>query len=64
MRQNVDTLLIISNDRLKEFGKDMTLSTAFLMLIIFYLLRQKVLPVIKKTGIINVDFNDVNGNAQ
>ena len=61
MRQNVDTLLIISNDRLKEFGKDMTLSTAFSHADnILSVAAKGIAEVIKKTGIINVDFNDVN----
>ena len=29
MRQNVDTILIINNERLREFGKNMSLSEAF-----------------------------------
>ena len=61
MRQNVDTLLIISNDRLKEFGKDMTLSNAFSHADnILSVAAKGIAEVIKKTGIINVDFNDVN----
>lgn len=61
MRQNVDTLLIISNDRLKEFGKDMTLSNAFSHADnILAVAAKGIAEVIKKTGIINVDFNDVN----
>lgn len=61
MRQNVDTLLIISNDRLKEFGKDMTLSSAFSHADnILSVAAKGIAEVIKKTGVINVDFNDVN----
>jgi len=61
MRENVDTLLIISNDRLKEFGKDMTLSSAFSHADnILSVAAKGIAEVIKKTGIINVDFNDVN----
>jgi len=61
MRQNVDTLLIISNDRLKEFGKNMTLSNAFSHADnILSVAAKGIAEVIKKTGIINVDFNDVN----
>ena len=64
MRQNVDTLLIISNDRLKEFGKDMTLSTAFSHADnILSVAAKGIAEVIKKTGIINVDFNDVNNTV-
>ena len=61
MRENVDTLLIISNDRLKEFGRDMTLSSAFSHADnILSVAAKGIAEVIKKTGIINVDFNDVN----
>ncbi len=61
MRGNVDTLLIISNDRLKEFGRDMTLSSAFSHADnILSVAAKGIAEVIKKTGIINVDFNDVN----
>ena len=61
MRDNVDTLLIISNDRLKEFGKDMTLSSAFSHADnILSVAAKGIAEVIKKTGIINVDFNDVS----
>jgi cell division protein FtsZ len=61
MRQNVDTLLIISNDRLKEYGKNMTLSNAFSHADnILSVAAKGIAEVIKKTGIINVDFNDVN----
>jgi len=61
MRDNVDTLLIISNDRLKEFGRDMTLSSAFSHADnILSVAAKGIAEVIKKTGIINVDFNDVN----
>ena len=61
MRQNVDTLLIISNDRLKEYGKDMTLSNAFSHADnILSVAAKGIAEVIKKTGVINVDFNDVN----
>lgn len=61
MRENVDTLLIISNDRLKEFGKDMTLSSAFSHADnILAVAAKGIAEVIKKTGIINVDFNDVS----
>ena len=61
MRQNVDTLLIISNDRLKEFGRDMTLSNAFSHADnILSVAAKGIAEVIKKTGVINVDFNDVN----
>ena len=61
MRENVDTLLIISNDRLKEFGRDMTLSSAFSHADnILSVAAKGIAEVIKKTGIIYVDFNDVN----
>jgi cell division protein FtsZ len=35
MRENVDTLLVINNERLRELGKNMSLLKLFLMLMIF-----------------------------
>jgi len=61
MRQNVDTLLIINNERLREFGKNMSLSDAFGHADnILTIAAKGIAEVISVTGAINVDFNDVN----
>ena len=61
MRQNVDTLLIINNERLREFGKNMSLSSAFSHADnVLTGAANGIAEVISVTGTINVDFNDVN----
>ena len=61
MRENVDTLLVINNERLREFGKDMSLSAAFSYADdILTVAAKGIAEVISVTGVINVDFNDVN----
>jgi len=61
MRQNVDTLLIINNDKLREFGKNMSLTKAFGEADnILTVAAKGIAEVISVTGMINVDFNDVN----
>jgi cell division protein FtsZ len=61
MRQNVDTLLIINNERLREFGKNMSLSEAFSHADdVLTVAAKGIAEVISVTGAINVDFNDVN----
>ena len=61
MRQNVDTLLIINNERLREFGKNMSLSSAFSHADnVLTVAAKGIVEVISVTGTINVDFNDVN----
>ena len=61
MRQNVDTLLIINNEKLREFGKNMALTKAFAEADNFLTVAAKgIAEVISVTGMINVDFNDVN----
>ena len=61
MRENVDTLLIINNERLRDFGKDMSLSQAFGHADnILTVAAKGIAEVISVTGTINVDFNDVN----
>lgn len=61
MRDNVDTLLIINNERLRDFGKSMSLSQAFGHADnILTVAAKGIAEVISVTGIINVDFNDVN----
>ena len=61
MRENVDTLLVINNERLREFGKDMSLTDAFSYADdILTVAARGIAEVISVTGVINVDFNDVN----
>ena len=61
MRQNVDTLLIINNERLREYGKNMSLSEAFSHADdVLTVAAKGIAEVISVTGAINVDFNDVN----
>ncbi|MFM6934519.1 MAG: cell division protein FtsZ [Flavobacteriales bacterium] len=61
MRQNVDTLLIINNERLRDFGKNMSLSSAFSHADnVLTVAAKGIAEVISVTGTINVDFNDVN----
>jgi cell division protein FtsZ len=61
MRQNVDTLLIINNEKLREFGKNMALTKAFAEADnILTVAAKGIAEVISVTGMINVDFNDVN----
>mgnify|MGYP000091042824 FL=1 len=61
MRENVDTLLVINNERLREFGKDMSLTDAFCYADdILTVAAKGIAEVISVTGVINVDFNDVN----
>lgn len=61
MRQNVDTLLVINNEKLREFGKNMSLSEAFSHADnILTVAAKGIAEVISVTGSINVDFNDVN----
>ena len=61
MRENVDTLLVINNERLREFGKNMSLTDAFSYADdILTVAARGIAEVISVTGVINVDFNDVN----
>ena len=61
MRQNVDTLLIINNEKLREFGKNMSLTKAFAEADnVLTVAAKGIAEVISVTGLVNVDFNDVN----
>jgi len=61
LRQNVDTLLVINNERLRTIGKSLTLSEAFQKADnILTVAAKGISEVISETGLINVDFNDVN----
>ena len=60
MRQAVDTLLVINNERLREIHGNLTLSTAFAEAdSIVSNAAKGIAEVISLTGAINVDFNDV-----
>lgn len=61
MRQCVDTLLVINNERLREVGGNMSLAQAFAMADnVLATAAKGIADVITTTGAINVDFNDVN----
>ncbi len=61
MRENVDTLLIINNDRLREMSGNLTIGNAFSQADdVLSTAARGIAEVISVTGSINVDFNDVN----
>jgi cell division protein FtsZ len=61
MRQSVDTLLIINNDKLREMFGNLTLGNAFSQADdVLSTAAKGIAEVISVTGAINVDFNDVN----
>ena len=61
MRQCVDTLLVINNERLRELAKNMSITEAFSYADdILTVAAKGIAEVISVTGVINVDFNDVN----
>jgi cell division protein FtsZ len=61
MRQSVDTLLIINNDKLREMFGNLTLANAFSQADdVLSTAAKGIAEVISVTGSINVDFNDVN----
>lgn len=61
IRQNVDTLLIINNERLREVTGNLTIGNAFAQADDVVTTAAKgIAEVISVTGAINVDFNDVN----
>jgi cell division protein FtsZ len=61
MRQSVDTLLIINNDRLREMYGNLSLGSAFAQADnVLAIAAKGIAEVISVTGLINVDFNDVN----
>ncbi|MEY3236458.1 MAG: hypothetical protein RI883_559, partial [Bacteroidota bacterium] len=60
MRQNVDTLLVINNERLGEMTGNLTISNAFSQADdVLTTAAKGIAEVIAVTGAINVDFNDV-----
>lgn len=61
MRQNVDTLLVINNERLREISGNLTIGNAFSQADdVLSVAAKGIAEVISVTGAINVDFNDVN----
>lgn len=61
LRNNVDTLLVICNDKLRELHGDLKLSEAFHKAdSILTVAAKGIAEIITVTGYINVDFNDVN----
>lgn len=61
MRESVDTLLIINNERLREIYGNLTLGNAFAQADeVLSSAAKGIADVISVTGAINVDFNDVN----
>ncbi|HLV43043.1 MAG TPA: cell division protein FtsZ [Brumimicrobium sp.] len=61
MRDAVDTLLVINNERLREISGNLTLGNAFAQADdVLSTAAKGIADVISVTGAINVDFNDVN----
>lgn len=61
MRESVDTLLIINNERLREISGNLTIGNAFSQADdVLSVAAKGIAEVISVTGAINVDFNDVN----
>lgn len=61
MRDAVDTLLVINNERLREISGNLTLGNAFAQADdVLATAAKGIADVISVTGAINVDFNDVN----
>lgn len=61
LRQSVDTLLVINNERLREISGNLSIGNAFAMADnVLSTAAKGIAEVISVTGAINVDFNDVN----
>ncbi|MCT4560663.1 MAG: cell division protein FtsZ [Crocinitomicaceae bacterium] len=61
IRQSVDTLLIINNEKLREISGNLTIGNAFAQADdVLSTAAKGIADVISATGSINVDFNDVN----
>ena len=61
LRKNVDTLLVICNDKLRELYGDLTLSRAFSKADdILTVAAKGIAEIITVPGYINVDFEDIN----
>lgn len=60
MRDNVDTLLVINNEKLREISGNLTIGNAFSQADdVLATAAKGIADVISVTGAINVDFNDV-----
>ncbi len=61
IRESVDTLLIINNEKLREITGNLSISNAFSQADdVLSVAAKGIAEVISVTGAINVDFNDVN----
>jgi cell division protein FtsZ len=61
MRENVDTLLVINNERLREITGNLSVGQAFAQADnVLAVAAKGITEVIAVTGAINVDFNDVS----
>ncbi len=61
MRKNVDTLLVLNNERLREISGNLSIGNAFSQADdVLAMAAKGIAEVISVTGNINVDFNDVN----
>ncbi|MBU2019129.1 MAG: cell division protein FtsZ [Bacteroidetes bacterium] len=61
IRENVDTLLVINNEKLREISGNLTIGNAFAQADdVLAIAAKGIAEVISVTGSINVDFNDVN----
>ena len=61
MRKNVDTLLVINNERLREITGNLSIGNAFSQADnVLSTAAKGIAEVISVTGAVNVDFNDVN----
>jgi cell division protein FtsZ len=61
LRESVDTLLVINNERLREITGNLSIGQAFEMADnVLSTAAKGIAEVISVTGAINVDFNDVN----
>ena len=61
LRQNVDTIIVISNDKLREIYGNMSFSNAFSQADnILATAAKSIAEIITKAGLVNVDFEDVN----
>ena len=61
MRQSVDTLLVINNEKLRELTGNLTISNAFSKAYdVLTVAAKGIAELISVTGSVNVDFNDVN----
>jgi len=61
LKKNVDSLLLISNDKLREFFGNLTMSNAFSKADdVLKVAAKGISDIVNKIGKVNVDFEDVN----